>query len=387
MELLLALPALLGHAFLWAAFFNHTHGTALPRWFLEPLTIVALVLTVSIPVTYGVWFPILALDGVHTGRWMLVVWLARLYLGVSWIAAAVALARWLHFRVLRRPPALLRHDRSRVHTLLQPSTHSRHFLTRLPGNQALQLDVAERALEVPRLPAALDPITLLHLSDLHFTGRIAKPYFEEAVRIANQFQPDLVAVTGDLVDKPHCIDWIPDTLGKLTARCGVYFILGNHDLWGDTDRLRRTLTDSGLVDLGGRWIEIRVRGEPVVLTGNQLPWIPPAADLQDAPPPPREGGPPRIALAHSPDQLAWARACEVDLLLAGHTHGGQIRLPLVGPILSASHAGARYSSGTFHAPPTIMHVSRGLSAELPLRLHCPPEITKLLLRTTLPPKA
>ncbi|MFC1597248.1 metallophosphoesterase, partial [Planctomycetota bacterium] len=209
MELVLVPLALLGHAFLWAAFFNHTHGAALPRWFLDPLTLVALALTVLIPVAFGGWFPTHGLDVVG-GHGVLGVWLARLYLGLCWIAAATTIARWLRYRVFRHPPTLLRHDRSRLLKLVEPSSHSHHFLARLPGNQILQLDITERALEVPRLAAALDRITILHLSDLHFTGRVGKAYFEEVVRLANQFLPDLVAITGDLVDKPECIDWIPD---------------------------------------------------------------------------------------------------------------------------------------------------------------------------------
>ena len=69
-----------------------------------------------------------------------------------------------------------------------------------------------------------------------------------------------------------------------------------------------------------------------------------------------------------------------DLVLAGHTHGGQIRLPGIGPIFSPCRDGVRYASGVFDLPPTILHVTQGLSAELPLRFGCPPEVTLLVLR-------
>ena len=72
-------------------------------------------------------------------------------------------------------------------------------------------------------------------------------------------------------------------------------------------------------------------------------------------------------------------AHDVDLMLAGHLHGGQIRLPWIGPILSPSRQGVRYASGVFQSPPTTLHVSRGLSGELPIRLNCPPEVTELVL--------
>jgi predicted MPP superfamily phosphohydrolase len=88
----------------------------------------------------------------------------------------------------------------------------------------------------------------------------------------------------------------------------------------------------------------------------------------------------RILLAHSPDQLSWARRNDIDLMLAGHTHGGQIRFPLIGPILAPSRYGVRYAAGTFYLPPVVMHVSRGISGLQPLRFNCPPELTKLVLR-------
>jgi predicted MPP superfamily phosphohydrolase len=85
-------------------------------------------------------------------------------------------------------------------------------------------------------------------------------------------------------------------------------------------------------------------------------------------------------LAHSPDQFGWAQANEVDLMLAGHNHGGQVCLPLLGPIVAPSLHGVRYGSGTFRAGNTVMHVSRGTSSLTPLRWNCPPEIAVLTLR-------
>jgi len=92
------------------------------------------------------------------------------------------------------------------------------------------------------------------------------------------------------------------------------------------------------------------------------------------------GGPLRIVLSHSPDQLKWAQTHDADLLLAGHTHGGQVCFPLVGAILTPSRVGVKYSSGIFYAPPTIMHVTRGVSGRFPIRLNCPPEMARLVLR-------
>ena len=90
-----------------------------------------------------------------------------------------------------------RPSRSRSHS----PEHPHHFLVHLPGNESLQLDLTERAIDLPRLPPALDGLSIVHLSDLHFTGRVGKAYFQEVVRLSNELEPDLVAITGDLVDR------------------------------------------------------------------------------------------------------------------------------------------------------------------------------------------
>lgn len=383
MDIVLLLLALLGHAVIWVAFYNRVHSTGMSYRLCRIVGFTGLGCMGLIALWLGVRFGRAGwtiLDHRHGAR---VPWPVLVYLGVCWIAAVASVVWWIWRHLIYRPPKVLRYHRRQLVDVLSPTPaceqQKHHFLVRLPGNQTLQLDVAERALEVPRLAAALDRLSIVHLSDFHFTGRVGKAYFQELVRLSNQLEPDLVAITGDVVDHPDYIHWIPDTLGKLTSRYGAYFVLGNHDVRADTPRIRRTLTDLGLVDVAARWIEIRVRGAGVVLAGNELPWFAPAADMQHAPPCSAEGGPLRIALSHSPDQLHWAQANQVDLLLAGHTHGGQIRFPLIGPIFSPSRKGVKYASGIFHAPPTIMHVSRGVSGEFPIRMNCPPEMARLIL--------
>jgi len=385
MDLVLLLMALIGHVFFWVAVVNRVHSMAKPVWAIAALTLAGFACMLLIPVGFALWFALAGPAIRDLADLCQVPLIVSVYLVVCWIAALVAVTWWGWRRVLQRTPVVVRADRSRSINLggpvaTEPSKdHPHHFLAHLPGNQILQLDVAERALNIPRLSPALDGLSIVHFSDLHFTGRIGKTYFLDVVELSNQLEPDLVAITGDLVDKSACIDWIPDTLSRLSSRCGSYFVLGNHDLQVDVDRLRRTLTGAGLVDLGGRWVEVPVYQETVVLAGSQLPWIPPAADMRAAPPHSGRGGPLRVLLSHSPDQVDWARVHHFDLMLAGHTHGGQISLPLIGPIFTPSRTGVKYASGVFHLPPTILHVTRGVSAQLPLRLNCPPEVARLVL--------
>ena len=116
------------------------------------------------------------------------------------------------------------------------------------------------------------------------------------------------------------------------------------------------------------------------MAGTETPWF--GANPRVPPRTFDENGVPiaRILLSHSPDQIPWARRQNFDLMLAGHTHGGQIRFPVLGPIVAPSLFGVRYASGVFHEAPTLMHVSRGVSGLDPIRVNCPPEVTRITLR-------
>ena len=386
MALVLLLLALLGHTVLWVALVNRMHSTAIPDVVIRRLTVLFAVAATLIPVGFACGMAAGDVAVLGGSVWLRVSWAGAAYVGACWLAGIAIFWDWLRRHAMFRPPAVLRWRRSTRRKLAGSAgkagsgvEHEHHLLTRLPGNQSLLLDVVEMGLEIARLPPALDGLRIAHLSDLHFTGAIGKSYFQEVVRLSNEFTPDLTVITGDLIDNNDCIDWMPDTLGRLQARYGVYFVLGNHDLWNDADRLRRTLLECGLIHLGGRWLEVVLRGEPAILAGNELPWCGPAADLQSLPPRSADGRPPVIVLSHSPDQLPWARALDVDLMLAGHTHGGQVRIPWIGPILSPSRGGVKYAFGTFYLPPTLMHVSRGLSGNVPLRVNCAPELGLLVL--------
>lgn len=390
MQLALFSAAILGHIFLWIGILNRLHSTATPLRLMRVLTLACFLIMGLVPAIAGVWWFAGGQNIPAQIDWKTIKqpgWLALyLYLALCWSAVFFTLFRWVRYQCLRDPPDLLRvhHQRRMMITpdasALSADEHSHHFAVHLPGNETLQLDLTEREFEVPGLPKILDGLAIVHLSDLHFTGLVGKAYFREVVRISNELKPDLVAITGDLVDNPQCISWIPDTIGQLTSRFGVYFILGNHDLRVDENELRHMLTDSGLIDLGGRWMAVEVRGEKIVMAGNELPWFVPAADLNNCPPHSSNNSQLRILLSHCPDQLDWARANNVHLMLSGHTHGGQIRIPIIGPIFSPSATGVKYDCGLFYVPPTIFHVTRGVSGKQPLRWNCSPEIALLTLR-------
>jgi predicted MPP superfamily phosphohydrolase len=383
----LLLVAAIGHAAIWAASVNRTHASGWPHALVNRLDKLEFLILFGAPPAVAVWFYWIRPDALMP--WNVFgahapvapgVYAMSLYLIVCWLAAAYVFVSHLRRVMLYDVSAVLRFHRRRslnTRSVLHSPDHPHHALVHLPGNQCLELDLTERGLDVPRLPVGLDGLSIVHISDLHYTGHVGKPFFEEMARMSNALEPDIVAVTGDIADKDEYIDWIPDTLGCLRARYGVYYIFGNHELRVDWKRMARVLDDCGLIYVGGRWRTVEVRGQPLLLAGNELPWFKPAADPRTFPP--RSEVPFRLILAHSPDQLKWARLADADLVLAGHTHGGQIRIPFIGPILSPSLQGVEYASGLFYVPPTILNVSRGVSGEVPLRLNCPPEIIHLTL--------
>lgn len=289
-------------------------------------------------------------------------------------------------RRLRRLPAAQLSNHGRIVDIAaelgsKPIGHSSHrlphrIMSRWPFNEQFQLELLERTYRLPRVPAAWDGLSILHLSDLHFTGTVAREYFERVIDLSNELDCDLVAITGDLVDRPWCYEWVPALFGRLRSRFGVYAILGNHDSWRDHDRIRRDLVGAGIRVLSGRWELASIRGEPLVIAGTEYPWMGRLPELAAAP---HEAF--RLLLSHTPDNAPWAARQSIDLVLAGHNHAGQVRLPIIGPVFMPSRFGRRFDAGAFQLGPTLLHVSRGVSGKHPFRFGCRPEVTKLVLRS------
>jgi hypothetical protein len=178
------------------------------------------------------------------------------------------------------------------------------------------------------------------------------------------------------VDSDRHHRWVVPVLGRLRWKLAAFAILGNHDSWYDPTLVRRRLARLGIRVLGNGFEALAVAGRPMIVIGNEAPWFSPPPDLKDCP---ADGF--RLCLSHTPDNLPWAKQHGMDLMLAGHTHGGQIRLPLFGSILVPSRFSRRYDCGLFYEPPTLLHVSRGLGSKHPVRYNCRPEVTRIILRT------
>ena len=284
-------------------------------------------------------------------------------------------------RLLRPAPAVLLSNHTRTVDVTRELGYKpigrgkwRH-LARLPGNEVFRVDFVERTLRLPRLPAAWDGLSILHVSDLHMCGTPDKTFYQHVMQHCDRWEPDLIAFTGDAVDADDGYRWILPVLGRLHCRIAAFAILGNHDSWHEPPVLRRRLRRCGYRVLANSWETIDVHGQPLVVIGHEGPWFTPAPDLSGC-----LEGTFRLCLSHTPDNIAWARQQRIDLMLAGHNHGGQIRFPLIGSVLVPSSYGRRYDCGTFDEPPTVLHVSRGLAGQHPVRYNCRPEVTRLVLR-------
>src|SRR5262249_15011755 len=154
----------------------------------------------------------------------------------------------------------------------------------------------------PRLPAAWDGLTILHLSDLHLSGTPDRAFYFQVMDQCRDWQPDLVTISGDIVDSARHHRWILPVIGRLRWNIAAFAILGNHDYWYEPGRVRRRLRRLGIRDIGNRWEQIEVRGEPMLVIGNEEPWFRPGPDLTKCPPDIF-----RLCLSHTPDNMPWAR--------------------------------------------------------------------------------
>jgi hypothetical protein len=245
-----------------------------------------------------------------------------------------------------------------------------------------RLRVREVELAPPAWPASLDGIRVAAVSDLHAGAPwMRERGVERVARAVRDSAPDLVALLGDFVDpgvagaRELAPFGVAERLAGLRAPLGTFAVLGNHD-WGHTGpRMRRALADAGVPVLENEAVRVREDLWVVGLADASTRVPDPATAFAGVP-----DGPAVLCLVHDPDVFPAVPA-RAALTLAGHTHGGQVNLPVLRKLAVTSRHGDRYLAGHVVEGGRHLYVSRGIgTSRLPIRLRSPSELLVLRLR-------
>jgi len=255
------------------------------------------------------------------------------------------------------------------------------------------IEIVSQTIHITNLPDAFHGMRIAQLSDIHYDNFSEPGFVRHAIQKINALAPDMVLFTGDYVSKgpssrvlnedhaQHCAAILNDVLCPQR-----YAVLGNHDASVGAAMVTDALTSNGIPVLSDTYRALERDGQRVWLVGlHDAGTLSALPDLNAATPP--AGDEPVLLMVHEPDYadilMASPLAARTDLMLAGHSHGGQIRLPVIGPLFRPPW-GKKYVNGLFHFPQngkTVqLYVNRGLgTVGLPLRFYCPPEITLITL--------
>lgn len=246
-------------------------------------------------------------------------------------------------------------------------------------NDVYDIEVTKHELFIDHLPDAFDGYRIAFLTDTHVAPIIRPPFYCEAVAQVTRFDPDLVLLGGDFVSFNRHIALMAEVLLKdLRGRDGVYAVLGNHDYWSNADEVRAAMEARGVEFLTNRNVTIRRGDDRIQLLGideiyRGTPDVGAAFENVDP-------VLPTLAVSHHPDVIDLLGGRVVDLLVCGHTHGGQIRFPFFGAIVVPSAHEDEFASGFHRVRNVLMYVSRGLGSIPPLRILCRPEVATFVLR-------
>ncbi|MCS6850040.1 MAG: phosphodiesterase YaeI [Gemmataceae bacterium] len=239
------------------------------------------------------------------------------------------------------------------------------------------------------LPSPFDGLRIAQLSDFHCGRHVPLAYLQEAIELAQSERPDLIVLTGDFIHTGfRYVDVVAETLGQMSAPLGVYAVLGNHDFsvrnalgYRRHRHLHRAvaeaLTARGICVLRNETVEL-VRGEArLYLTGVEDLWSR-VCDLDAA----LEGlahDVPRIVLAHNPRTVEHLNGRRCDLMLSGHTHGGQVNWPGLGRPVLGRHT-RRFAAGLYRYKDTYLYVNKGIGFSVRFRFGVRPEVAVVTLR-------
>jgi predicted MPP superfamily phosphohydrolase len=252
-------------------------------------------------------------------------------------------------------------------------------MARVALSEPFMLAIERQEIYLRRLPKALDGLRIAHLSDLHYGPIVNPEHLERAIAAANDLRPDLIALTGDYISHDRSFAApCAELVGRLRARYGVFAVLGNHDHWTDAALIADLFRAEGIKVLLNEGMRLDLEGESFWLAGVNDTMV----GLEDLPLAMAGSGEDemKLLLAHNPIILRRAARAGVDLVLSGHTHGGQVTLRPEKTL--SGRPRRRLLRGLGRRGNTQIYVTRGLgTVVLPIRYGCPPEVSVLELRS------
>lgn len=316
----------------------------------------------------------------------LLAWPIRHPVGEAWLLVAAGIGIYW---IIDRARVIVQRDQPIAGTRTLPSSIVKLRKAHIPfatlrnlgaHNDVYDLEVTRHEVAIENLPPSFDGYRIAFLTDTHVASFMRRGFYREVMKQVAEFEPDLILLGGDFVTWERHIPLMAEVLfgeEPVHAKDGIYAVLGNHDYWADADGVIAALTARGVRFLVNKSIDIR-RGDDVIALGGIDEVYRGEPDF-DATFGRIAAGIPIIAISHHPDIVDLLGHRRIDLLLCGHTHGGQIRFPFFGSVVVPSKHEARYANGFHRVDDVLMYVSRGIGAIPPLRILCKPEIATFVL--------
>lgn len=367
--------ALLGDARIFLFVINHlvfgSHREEKSRWhwllYVTPLLLLALT---ALFWPLNQWIEWLmetrAMERITPGRLEEIAWsLALAKLGAAWLIVAAGVGSyWILERI-------------RVTAFGEPPVEGVRMLESEEGGVD-DLEITRQEVFIDGLAEAFDGYRIVFLTDTHVAPFVRRAYYDAIVAQVRRIEPDLILFGGDFVTFRSHIPLLADRFAGLSAKDGMYAVLGNHDYWSDAPQIIETLGRIGVRFLTNAHVMLARGGARLPLAGID--------EVYRGRPDPDAAfsgigiDQPCLAFTHHPDLIDILPRRRIDLLLCGHTHGGQIRFPFFGAVVVPSKHEAAYASGFHRVGPVLMYVSRGIGAIPPVRILCRPEIATFVLR-------
>jgi hypothetical protein len=372
------------------------------RWFARIPWAIALVFLVVSPY---VSYQRTSVNRLEEGMFLLFAASTLWYLPKIPIALGVIVMTFA--RIVRRIVSSIRRWFARQQSSLPslPDANRRHALETIAWGSAIipfgivgkgffdtdELMIYEEEITLRALPQAFDGLRIVQISDIHSGSWRSPQPFRRARALIDQLKPDVLVITGDFVNfDPKELELIRADLMRLRADMGVFASLGNHDHYcspANHSLLRSMISNSGITLLVNSNIPLTTHGETLYLVGTDNTGL--GQNFGDLPAAlvGVEPGAPTILLAHDPtfwDKQVRNKA-PIDLMLSGHTHGGQVGIHFLGMELSVAQVVYKQWAGLYRDGDQYLYVNRGLgTVGPPIRIGIPPEITVLTLRSPKP---